>query len=267
MRRVAILPAAGNASRLGSLADIMPKCLLPGFVKPLLFEWIDRCLEAGYEEIYVNIFRHAEIVESALREEGYLCNIRLVYESELSGTGGFFRTVISDFFERFGAFPDTIFFAHVDVVANIDATDLAALESVMSGTDSLGCLVTYETQETLGKGMVVAEHAKFIEEFVEKPSEWKRYPRANAGFCVINGRNDAFKLMLTKKDRDFFGDIFPSVATKFLCFHVDIVIIDIGTVTNLDLHLSQNQQASQSPTSVWTSLLYSLLRFYIGEKY
>ncbi len=49
----AVILAGGRGSRLGTLGQVLPKCLLPVFDQPLLMRQIEQCAEAGVAEILV----------------------------------------------------------------------------------------------------------------------------------------------------------------------------------------------------------------------
>lgn len=63
----AVILAGGSGSRLGILGQILPKCLLPVFDKPLLVHQIEQCAVAGVAEILVSTSAQFEgSVRSAL---------------------------------------------------------------------------------------------------------------------------------------------------------------------------------------------------------
>lgn len=93
-----ILLAAGLGTRLRSLTNKIPKCLVPIKGKPLLGIWLERLTEAGMGPFLVNTHYLAEQVVAFIEASPYRDQVTLVHEHELLGTAG---TLIAnlDFFK------------------------------------------------------------------------------------------------------------------------------------------------------------------------
>ncbi len=63
-RRKAIIFAAGLGSRLKPLTDSMPKALVPVAGKPLIEHVMGRLMEAGFNDIVVNVHHFADMIEN-----------------------------------------------------------------------------------------------------------------------------------------------------------------------------------------------------------
>lgn len=64
----ALILAGGRGTRLRSLGEALPKCLLPIFDRPLLLRQIEQCARAGVEEVLVSIAAKFEPMVSAVLE-------------------------------------------------------------------------------------------------------------------------------------------------------------------------------------------------------
>jgi NDP-sugar pyrophosphorylase family protein len=112
----AMILAAGVGSRLRPLTDHCPKALIELNGVPMLEIVIRRLLEAGVDEIVVNVFHLAEMIVNFLESKRQFgIRIEVSREAELLDTGGSLKKV-AHFFDD-----GTPFFLHnVDVVTDID---------------------------------------------------------------------------------------------------------------------------------------------------
>jgi NDP-sugar pyrophosphorylase family protein len=64
----ALILAGGSGTRLKGLGEVLPKCLLPIFDRPLLLRQIEQCVHAGVEEVFISIAAKFEPMVSAVLE-------------------------------------------------------------------------------------------------------------------------------------------------------------------------------------------------------
>ena len=94
----ALLLTAGLGTRLRSLTDSWPKCLMPIGNRPLLEYWLETMFTVGIREVLINLHHHSKIVQEFLfrpRFEGW---VQATYEKNLLGTAGTLRAN-RDFFQ------------------------------------------------------------------------------------------------------------------------------------------------------------------------
>ena len=114
----AIILAAGEGRRLMPLTEKMPKALISIRGIPLLKNHIDKLLDAGFKQIAVTCYSHAEQITSFVKHN-YLANdILISRESELLGTGGGIK-------QAMGLMEGAEFLIiNADVFSNIDYSEL-----------------------------------------------------------------------------------------------------------------------------------------------
>ena len=91
----AIILAAGEGRRLMPLTEKMPKALISVRGIPLLKNHIDKLLDAGFEQIAVTCYTHAEQIASFVKQNYLENDIVISRESELLGTGGGIKQAMS----------------------------------------------------------------------------------------------------------------------------------------------------------------------------
>ena len=114
----AIILAAGEGRRLMPLTEKIPKALISIKGIPLLKNHIDKLLDAGFKQIAVTCYSHAEQITSFVKHN-YLANdILISRESELLGTGGGIK-------QAMGLMKGAEFLIiNADVFSNIDYSEL-----------------------------------------------------------------------------------------------------------------------------------------------
>ena len=107
--------AAGLGTRLKPLTDTMPKALVPVGGKPLLYHVIGKLLDAGYDEIVVNVHHFAQQIKDYLADSDF--PVTISDESDLLlETGGGIKHAQS-LLEPL----ETPFLVHnVDILSNLD---------------------------------------------------------------------------------------------------------------------------------------------------
>ena len=84
----ALLLAAGKGTRLETLTEEWPKCLMPIGSRPLLEYWLATCFSAGVNPVMVNLHHHADIVADFLQRPCFRNWVIPVREEFLLGTAG-----------------------------------------------------------------------------------------------------------------------------------------------------------------------------------
>lgn len=85
----AMIFAAGLGTRLKPITDRMPKALVPVCGQPLLYHVITKLLDAGYDELVVNVHHFPDQIRQYLSEHDFGVPIRISDESDgLLETGG-----------------------------------------------------------------------------------------------------------------------------------------------------------------------------------
>lgn len=114
----AMLFAAGKGTRLKPLTDVIPKALVPVGDKPLLQHVVERLVQAGADNIVVNVHHHAGQVRNMveLLKAMYPCGMRISDESdELLETGGGIKKARSLFSDK-----EPILIHNCDILSNLD---------------------------------------------------------------------------------------------------------------------------------------------------
>ena len=83
-----LLLAAGLGTRLRSLTNNWPKCLMPIGNRPLLEYWLETLYTTNVSEVLVNLHHHSEIVQGFLNRPRFKNWVNTVYEETLLGTAG-----------------------------------------------------------------------------------------------------------------------------------------------------------------------------------
>jgi NDP-sugar pyrophosphorylase family protein len=112
----AMILAAGVGSRLRPLTDTCPKALIDINGTPMLEIVLRRLIQAGCNEIIINVFHLADlIIEFLQRRKNFDIRIEISHEPELLNTGGGLKNAGS-FFDDGRPF----FLHNVDVLSDVD---------------------------------------------------------------------------------------------------------------------------------------------------
>lgn len=83
---MAIIPAAGKATRMRPITSVIPKCMLPINAKAAIEYAIIECMEAGINKIYISISPEDELTEKYLSTEQRFASYLVdEYSSQLMG--------------------------------------------------------------------------------------------------------------------------------------------------------------------------------------
>ncbi len=116
----AMILAAGLGTRLGSLTQSTPKCLIEAGGKPMLehvIEWLKR---AGVTEVVINLhYLSEQIVSFVEKRHQFGIKVSFSYEPEILGTGGGLRKA-SGFFSG----EDELLMVNSDIFCTADLSEL-----------------------------------------------------------------------------------------------------------------------------------------------
>ena len=220
----ALLAAAGYGRRLSPLTDIWPKCLMPVKKKPILEYWIDQVLEAGIDEILVNIHHFPDVVISFLQRDKFKNIVRWVREEELLGTAGTVKKNI-DFF-----YGSDILLVHADnfCLANLDSF----IQSHKSKPkECIMTMMTFVTDSPKSCGIVTTDRQGVVTDFFEKVD----FPPSNIANGAVYLLDKEFLdwLDLQNNVYDFSFDVIPNFLGRIKTWKNNDLHIDIGTIKNL----------------------------------
>ena len=156
----AIALAAGLGTRLGSVTDRLPKCMIEVGGEPLLQRAVEWASLNGFSEIAVNLHHGHEVVTSYFRTHGSPLPIYWSREPTLLGTAGTLRSLSSWVgLERFAViYADNLIDCH--------------FEAMVSHHEQMGALATvalYERDDVSQSGVAEVDSAGTILRFLEKP--------------------------------------------------------------------------------------------------
>ena len=115
-----MLFAAGLGTRLKPLTDHRPKALVEVEGKPLLDITLRRLIDAGFQQVVINIHHFAPMIREYISQQDYGIDIRLSDESDrLLDTGGGLRKAAQLFTQD----DDPILIHNVDILSNAPLRD------------------------------------------------------------------------------------------------------------------------------------------------
>ena len=116
----AMILAAGKGTRLGKITESIPKALVDINGKTVLQLAAEKCMEAGFGEIIVNIHHFADMVEAeikVLNSKGFNISISDERNELLDTGGGLFRAR-----RFFGSEPFLLY--NADIISDLDINSL-----------------------------------------------------------------------------------------------------------------------------------------------
>lgn len=99
---MSILPAgmilaAGLGARLKPLTELRPKPLMEIGGHPIIFYLINKLIESGIKDIYINVYYKAEQIINAVKSVNFDACINFSHEEEILGTAGGIKRVVEKF--------------------------------------------------------------------------------------------------------------------------------------------------------------------------
>ena len=139
----AMILAAGLGSRLGSVTEKLPKCLVEVHGKPLLQHVIERLVSVGVSQCVVNTWYLADQVAAFVQSHSFGCEIKISNEPELLGTGGGIL-----FARKFLESSNDFLIHNADVISTIDLKKLFKTHCDQKNTATLA-VMSRETKRPL----------------------------------------------------------------------------------------------------------------------
>jgi NDP-sugar pyrophosphorylase family protein len=170
--------AAGKGTRLGELGASLPKPMLRLGDRPVL-EWtIERLRDSGVGEVVINLHHAASVIPDHFGDgSAWGMRISYLFETEILGTAGGVRNAS----HLLGG--DRFLAIYGDTVLDWDPLPMID-EHVAAG--ALASIVVAQVEDPSRLGVVVFDHTRRIERFVEKPGHQPQLGRGvNAGLFVL----------------------------------------------------------------------------------
>lgn len=217
----ALILAAGEGTRLGTLTRDRPKPMLPIGGAPILEHLVLFAREHGISEIAINLhYKPRAIVDHFGDGSRFGVSITYSHEESLLGSAGAARKL--DWF-----LDETFVVLYGDVLTDLD---LSRLASQHRSAHSSATLALYAVEDPTRCGMVATEPGGRIEKFIEKPARGEAdHLLANAGIYVAEP--EILRHVPRGRAYDFGHDLFPDLLTKGVPLHAyraDGYVLDIG---------------------------------------
>ncbi len=198
--RKALVLAAGQGTRLGSVTRDLPKPMLRVRGRPVLERHIEQLAAAGVAEIWINLHYHGQVIRDHFGD-GSRWGVRIRYsrETTLLGTSGALKKLEREFAG------ECFFVVYGD---NLGACDYRALaEAHRPGT--ILTLALHHRDDVAHSGIAeLAEDGRILR-FVEKPAAGQEFSHwVNAGFYAASP-----ELLACLPDgvSDFGRDVIPKL--------------------------------------------------------
>lgn len=222
----AILLAAGLGTRLKSITNEIPKCLIPINQKPLLQYWFDLFELHNIKKVLINLHHFPNNVKNYISKYKGEIDVQSVFEKKLIGSLG---TVLRNkwFYENEKCF----LVCYADNLTNIDLDKIIQYHTSHNLPLTMGLFYTNKPQQC---GIAVVNNEMLITDFTEKPKN-PTSNLASAGIFVIEPQ--LFHSFSFKEDNsilDFGFDLLPQLVYQMKGFVINDYILDIGTLDNLN---------------------------------
>ena len=219
-----LLLAAGLGTRLRSLTNTMPKCLVPIGGKPLLGIWLERLTQAGMGPFLVNTHYFAEQVERFVRSSPYRDQVTLVHENDLLGTAGTLMANLSFFKDEDGMLIHADNYCLADFRAFVQAHRQRPAPCVMTmmifraeAPSSCGIV------ELDDRGVVVGFHEKVV----NPPGNL-----ANGAVYVVSAELLKTLGSEMRDVKDFSTEVLPRLVGRICTYETSAAFVDVGSPEN-----------------------------------
>lgn len=219
---IGLLLAGGLGTRLSTLTEVLPKCLMPIGGRPLLDYWVEALDRLGVDRCYVNTHHLPQYVTDYLRALNRGEWITESFESHLLGTAGTIRF--------HGALHEGqhLFVAHADNFITFDLTDFLIYHNAVSSSDRPITMLTFQTDMPSACGIVECDKdgvmVRYHEKIEDPPSNI-----ANAAIFLIHPSFFDHNLLLNRAF-DFCADVLPNYIGRVNTFFTTHPVVDIGSI-------------------------------------
>jgi mannose-1-phosphate guanylyltransferase len=212
----AVLLAAGPGTRLGTLTQKTPKCLLPVDGKPILGWWLETLARLGVTEALVNTHHLAAQVEAFASRWQCPPKLSLSREKTLLGSAGTLAAN-KDFI---GSGPFWIVYA--DTLVRADLKALAGLHEKRGATLTLGL---FRAPDPKSCGVVTVDRTGKAVSFEEKP----KAPKSDLAFAGVAVAEASLLERIPPGFADLGRDVFARSLAGVYGLELDGAVVDIGT--------------------------------------
>lgn len=220
----AFLLAAGLGTRLRSITDSTPKCMLEIGGRPLLGIWLDALADVGVSEVLVNLHHLTPVVHAYLADRAGSPVVRTVHEPELLGSAG---TLLAN--RDFVAGEPMFLAINAD---NLTDFDLSVLVEAHRSGGAVATLSLFRTPRPTECGIVEVDADGRVVSFVEKPAD-PAGDLANAGMYAFHP--DVLGEVSGPPPRDIGFHLLPGLVGRARAVTLgDSYFIDIGTPAALE---------------------------------
>lgn len=220
----ALLLAAGKGERLSPLTNHLPKCLVPINGIPLLHIWIQRLIEYGIDDIYLNTCYLSCDVKSFVDSMPYSNKINYLDEGTLLGTGRTLFTNKSSFID------DDLLIVHADNASFFNINDFFLEFHRMNKKHEM-LMMVFHTDRPSQCGIVEVDDNKNLIGFYEKVTH-PPGTLANAAVFII--RRSVLKNSLYADGvEDLSCDLVPKLLGRTWVWENDNYHRDIGDIASL----------------------------------
>ena len=220
----AILLAAGYGTRLGSIVNNVPKCLLPINKKPLLQIWLEKLEKLGVNKVLINTHYLSHKVDQFVKSYSTKIKIKIVNEKKLLGTAATLKKN-ANFFEN----QDGLLI-HADNFVVDDLEDFFNFHNTKP-KDLLLTMFSFKTDNPSSCGILKVNHSKILVDYFEK-STVDNGCMANGAIFILDKQFFKSPNILQDSDHDFCRDVIPRLLNQIYVYETDRPFIDIGTPGN-----------------------------------
>jgi mannose-1-phosphate guanylyltransferase len=213
----AFVLAAGLGTRMGSITQTTPKCLLPVAGKPLLGRWFDLLANAGVTHALVNTHHLAEPVRAYVGACNPPLDVTLAHEPALLGSAGTLREN-----RDFAAGEERFLVVYADNASDVDLRVL--IRAHRSG--SAATLGLFRVPDPQSKGIVELEADGTVVGFTEKPER----PKSNLAWAgLLVGTPELLVAIPEHTPCDLGHDVLPRLVGRTRGLEIEGYHRDVGT--------------------------------------
>ncbi len=201
----AVVLAAGVGSRLGSVTELVPKCMLELGGRPILEHNVSKLVASGITEIAINLHHLPDVVTGHFGDGlAFGARIRWAYEHELLGTAGTIASL------RKWIDGDSLLVVYGD---NIHGAVLPKLFAAHSSHHGAATVALFEREDVSASGVAELADSGLVTRFVEKPRPGETESLlVNAGLIVLEPQATD----LVPARGDLSRDVLPQLAAAGL---------------------------------------------------
>jgi mannose-1-phosphate guanylyltransferase len=240
----ALLLAAGLGTRLRSMTDECPKCLVPISGRPLLEHWLCNLYRCDIDQVIINLHHHRQLVETFLARAQFSGWVQGVVEDDLLGTAGTLRANAKYFSSG------TMLLAHADNWCQCSFPDFFNFHKHHRPPNTVMTMMTFRTPDPKASGIVELDADGVVHNLHEKVSD---PPGDLANGAVYLLEPDVLRWVERRPQvYDFSTELLPEFLGRIATWENHGIHRDIGTVTSLlDAQHDPKQDHCWRDTDEW----------------